>query len=130
MATAREIGGDGVPMNLGLREDVDEVRLVERKSRVVAASSLASRCGVTTRMEGSERRRDSGGLVAVAMLRKKRKGGHQRVRLDERSRRDQKVEALAHRVVDDELNTAAVLMNSGEEYPQPGGAVEGEKGAR
>ena len=45
------------------------------------------------------------------------------------SRLGQEWEALSHRVVGGELNTAAAMEKSGEQFRRSGGEREGEKGA-
>ena len=120
----RKFVGVGVPVGLGLREDVVEMRNGETRTMGRTARSWASRGDVGKWPEvhrAPARVRVDG---ATDLLWEKRNGRHQRVRTGEGMRMDHKMVELTHRAAAGELVTVAATVDSGEQLKQPDGVSE------
>ena len=76
-STARENDGDGAPVVVGLREDDDDERLDEARTKGRTARLRAARSDVGVRPEARDLRRDPVVSYAVATLHGKGDGRHQ-----------------------------------------------------
>ena len=74
---AREFDDGDVPVILRRGRDDDEVRPDEGRKEVGSTRSMTARRSVGERPEARELRRDPGEDLAGALLRNKRKEGHQ-----------------------------------------------------